>query len=378
MPSGQQVAVVGAAPWSVVHFRGPLLQAMVERGHRVVACAAAADAAQVKALHAMGVSYRQIPFDRTGLSPLSDLATARSLVTLFREIRPDVVFSYAVKPVIYASLAARLAGVPRIFSMIEGLGYAFGSGAGVRRSLLERAVRVLYRAAMPINRCVFFLNPDDRLVFDRLGLLGARNRSVVLNGIGVDLDHFAPAPLPEEGVSFLLMGRLLRPKGVGEYVAAARLIKARYPEVKFRLAGGFDSHHPDAIPPSELESWVSDGTIEFLGVLKDVRPAVAAASVFVLPSYYPEGQPRTILEAMAMGRPIITTDSPGCRETVEPGRNGYLVPVRDVPALVEGMEAFIREPPLAAAMGGQSRRLAEAKYNVHDVNRVILTAMDLG
>lgn len=377
MQQSQRVAVIGAVPGSVVHFRGPLLQAMIAAGHRVTALTTAPDERMRASIERLGVSFRAIPFDRSGFNPILDLGVVRRLVGVLRELRPEVVLSYTIKPVIYGSLAARLVRVPRVFSMIEGLGYAFGRGSAAQ-ALTCRIATLLYRLALPYNRGVFFLNPDDRATFVRLGLLHDPERRAVLlkGGIGVDLEHYRPVPLPETP-SFLFMGRLLHDKGVREYVAAARRVKAKHPHVRFLLVGGIDHSYPLALSPRELESWVAEGVVEHLGVLRDVRPALARSAVFVLPSYYPEGLPRTIMEAMAMGRPIITTDSPGCRETVVPDRNGYLVPVRDVGALVERIERFIDQPQSIALMGRESRRIAEARYDVHEVNRVIMETMGL-
>jgi glycosyltransferase involved in cell wall biosynthesis len=372
----QRIAVIGVVPWSIVHFRGPLLQAMIARGHEVTALATRPDGSMRASIERLGVSFREVPFDRGGLNPILDLGVVRKLVGILRELRPDVVLSYTIKPVIYGSFAARLARVPKSFSMIEGLGYAFGKGS-LTQALTGRVATLLYRFTLPHNRGVFFLNPDDRETFVRLGLLDDADRRAVLlrGGIGVDLDHYHPVPLPETP-SFLFMGRFLRDKGVREYVEAARLIKARHPEIAFRLLGNVDPGS-SAISPREVEAWIAEGVVEHLGTLRDVRPAIARTSVFVLPSYYPEGQPRTIMEAMAMGRPIITTDWTGCRETVEPGRNGFLIPPRDVPSLTEAMRRFIEHPDQIERMGRESRRLAESKYDVHEINRVMLEAMEL-
>lgn len=358
---------------TLVWFRGPLMKAMVARGHEVVACVPLpdADSPLLAQLTAMGVTLEPIPLNRTGLNPFSDAYAMAILVARLRRLRPDVTLSYMIKPVIYGSLAARLAGVPSICSIVEGLGYAFVD----RSSLLRVLIKPLYRAALACNRRVFFLNPDDQRLFESLGLVRLPEQAVLLNGIGVDLDHFAVASLPPQ-VSFVLIARLIRDKGLPEYAAAARLVKARYPEVRFRLVGWIDGN-PSAIREEELRAWIDEGIIEYLGKLDDVRPVLAEASVLVLPSYYPEGQPRSIMEAMAMGRPIITTEAPGCRETVTPGRNGYLVPVRDVTALAEAMLRFVEQPTSVAIMGRESRRIAKVRYDVHRVNRRILKVLDL-
>ncbi|HET9427624.1 MAG TPA: glycosyltransferase family 4 protein, partial [Allosphingosinicella sp.] len=220
---------------------------------------------------------------------------------------------------------------------------------------------------------ILFQNPDDRDHFRALGLL-PRNRPVtVVNGSGIDLARFAPAPLPD-GPIFLMISRLLGDKGVREYGEAAIRLKRAYPEATFRLVGYFDQS-PDALSQAELDRMV-EGGVEFVGRLDDVRPAIAACSIYVLPSYR-EGTPRSVLEAMAMGRPIVTTDAPGCRETVETGINGFLVPPRQVGPLAQAMERFITQPDLIARMGSESRALAERKYEVNAVSRSIIEAAGL-
>lgn len=375
--AAQTVVVLGGYAPSLVTFRGSLLRTLVERGHRVVACAPDASAGVLDALAAMGVSYRDVPFNRAGVRPDQDLYALGALVVLFREIRPDIVLGYTIKPVIYGLLAARLAGVPRRFAMITGLGYAFGELKGRKARLIGAVVRRLYRLSLRRADRVFFQNPDDRALFERLELVRGPEQSVVINGSGVELDAFQPAPILVSPPSFLLIARLLRDKGVGEYVEAARIIRARYPQAVFRIAGWIDEN-PASISERELRAWTDEGVIEFLGRLDDVRPAIAASSVYVLPSYYREGTPRTVLEAMAMGRPVVTTDAPGCRETVQEGVNGFLVPVRDATALARALERFVVEPGLVETMGREARRIAEEKYDVHKVNAVILKNMGLG
>lgn len=372
--SAKIVLVLASIAGSLVAFRGPLLQAIVQRGHRVIGCAPGAPAQVVEALAAMGVAYRPVPFDRTGLRPGRDLRTVHALAALFREVRPDIVLGYTIKPVIYGSLAAQLTGVPKQFSMITGVGHAFAAGNWQARALAP-LVRALYRLALRSNDRLFFQNPDDRALFARLKLVCRPDQAVLINGSGIDLEAFRPAPLPA-ATSFLLLARLIAAKGIREYVAAARIIKARHPQAVFRLAGRIDDH-PTAIPEREVDAWVEEGVVEYLGRLDEVRPAIARSSVYVLPSYYGEGVPRSVLEAMAMGRAIVTTDAPGCRETVREGANGYLVPGRDVPALVAALERLIAAPDLVAAMGRESRRIAVEKFDVRKVNAVILSAMGL-
>lgn len=306
-------------------------------------------------------------------STLADLASLRALWRLFRELRPDVFLGYTIKPVIYGTLAAAVAGVPHRFAMITGLGYAFGRQEAKQR-LVGGIARALYRLALARAERVFFQNPDDLTLFRDGGLLRSGEQAVIINGSGVDTDFFRTVPLPSLPV-FLFIGRLLVDKGVREYAAAARVLRERHPQVRCLLVGWLDEN-PATIEAAELERWTADGDVEFLGRLDDVRPVFEQCSVYVLPSYR-EGTPRTVLEAMAMGRAVITTDAPGCRETVTDGENGFLVPVGDAVALADAMQRLVDEPALAERMGERGRRVAEDKYDVRKVNARILQTIGL-
>lgn len=360
---------------SLLHFRGPLISALQAKGLQVhVAVPDVPLGAEVRTeLEMQGLVVHSIPLRRTGLNPLADLKTLLSLWRLIRSIRPVYVMGYTIKPVIYGSLAAWLARVPKRFALITGLGYAFQGGA--QRGVLRLLVQRLYALALGRANKVFFQNPDDEALFRSAGILAPRIPSCVVNGSGVDLAQYAVAPLPEYPVHFLMIARLLGDKGVREYAEAARRVRVRHPEVLCSLAGWIDSN-PDAIAKAELDAWVAVSSLKYLGRLSDVRPAIDASSVYVLPSYR-EGTPRTVLEAMAMGRAVITTDAPGCRETVVDGDNGYLVPVKSVEALERVMQCFIDDPELAQRMGQRSRQMAENKYDVHKVNAVMLREMGI-
>jgi glycosyltransferase involved in cell wall biosynthesis len=264
-----------------------------------------------------------------------------------------------------------LAGVRRRCALITGLGYAF---TGKRRGLLTALVKWLYRIAFSRVDVAFFQNPDDQALFDRIGIR-ARSPSIIVNGSGVHLEEFAFSEVSEGPPTFLMIGRFLANKGVREYVSAATRVRAKFPDIRFSLAGWIDEN-PDAISEQELQTWIANGCIDYLGRLRDVRRAIASCSVYVLPSYR-EGTPRTVLEAMAIGRPIITTDAPGCRETVVDGENGFLVPVQSVEELEVAMLRFVRDPSLAKVMGMKSRAIVEGKYDIHDVNQVLLRGMGL-
>lgn len=366
---------VASFPHSLLNFRGPLIDAILLKGIKVhvVAPDLHPQSDVRRQLESKGVYVHDIHLQRTGMNPVSDLRTLISLWRLMRRLRPDYVLSYTIKPVVFGGLAAWLASVPNRYALITGLGYAF-QGAESERRLLKKIAQFLYRFSLKKSNKVFFQNPDDHALFKSMGIIGESFPSVVVNGSGVDTSHFSEVP-PPQNMRFLLIARLLGDKGVREYAQAAEIVQKSYPHAEFGLAGWVDDN-PDSITHAELESWIEKGIIAFHGRLKDVRPVIANCAVYVLPSYR-EGTPRTVLEAMAMGRAIITTDAPGCRETVKPGKNGFLVAVNSVDQLAEAMIRFIEKPQLINSMGRCSREIAEQKYDVHSVNHQMLSEMSL-
>ncbi|VAW76711.1 Lipid carrier : UDP-N-acetylgalactosaminyltransferase / Alpha-1,3-N-acetylgalactosamine transferase PglA; Putative glycosyltransferase [hydrothermal vent metagenome] len=366
--------LIASFPDSLIKFREPLIDALLAQGFTVHIAVPDLDidSSIYSLLVKKGVKIHDVPLSRTGLNPLKDLFLLFTLCRLMLAIRPQFVLGYTIKPVIYGSLAAYMISVPYRFALITGLGYAFtGELHGVRK-LLSIIVRQLYRLSLQGVHKVFFQNPDDQLLFRQLKILNQYDESFVVNGSGIDVSAFTNSDLPKR-TSFLLIARLLGDKGVREYAAAAKFVRQKYSNVCFRLVGWIDSN-PDAIEQHELDRWVNDGTFEYLGKMDDVRPAISDCSVYVLPSYR-EGTPRTVLEAMAMGRAVITTDAPGCRETVVDGDNGFLVPVKSVVELAEAMIKFIEDDTLALRMGKRSREIAAEKYDVHKVNKVMLREM---
>lgn len=358
---------------SVFAFRGELISSLERAGIEVHCAVPAGDdfVPRLRALYPRMVVHC-VPMERTGMNPVRDVVMFAKLWLLMRSLRPGFVLAYTAKPIIYGAIAAWLARVPRRYSLVTGVGFLFSEAS---RSLLLRLVVQLYGFALSRCHGVFFQNRDDQALFRNSGLLDTATPSVVVNGSGVDLDRFTPSVLPAGAPSFLMVCRLLRDKGVVEYAEAAARIKEEYPNISLVLAGWID-RNPAAVSDSDLSRWCEDGGLVFLGRLADVRDALRLATVYVLPSYR-EGTPRTVLEAMAMGRPIITTDAPGCRETVIDGENGFLVPVKSVDALVEAMLKFIDDPTLAPRMGKRSREIAEEKYDVHKVNAVMLREMGI-
>lgn len=363
---------------SLLQFRGPLIEALQAAKIEVHVAAPGLESGSPmrRQLLEKDIAAHDIPLRRTGMNPVADLACMLALWRVMRRIRPEIVLGYTIKPVIYGSLAAWIARVPRRFALITGLGYAFQGqhDASVGRRFVRAVVQNLYALGLRNTHKVFFQNPDDEALFRQLRILRGSSISEVVNGSGVDITAYAPVPLPATP-HFLLIGRLLGDKGVREYAEAAALVRQRHPDAVFSLAGWIDEN-PDAIGQDELDTWIRDGTLQFHGRLSDVRPAIAASAVYVLPSYR-EGTPRTVLEAMAMGRAIVTTDAPGCRETVVHGKNGYLVPVRSATELAKALEQLIDTPALIARMGAASRQMAEQRYDVHKVNAAMLRGMDI-
>lgn len=373
MSVGRRVALLGSYAPSLVNFRATLIEALVADGHQVTALAPDIDPDTAGRLRSMGAIPRSISLSNTTLDPRATWRSGRALERILREIAPQTLISYTIKPVTLGSLAAYRAGIPNIVALVTGLGYAFTAGGGARRRISRIAASHLYRRALARATAIIFQNPDDRDDFARLRLFAPDAPVHLVNGSGVALDHYAPVALPGHA-SFLMIARLLGDKGVREYGAAARLLRQRFPDVTVALAGYLDAS-PDSISQSELDALVADG-VTFLGRLDDVRPALARASVYVLPSYR-EGTPRSVLEAMAMGRPIITTDAPGCRQTIEDGVSGYLVPPRDTGALAAAMTRFVEHPERRTAMGMAALARVRDRFDAVRVTDATLRAAGL-
>lgn len=358
---------------SLIANRGDLVKDMQARGLVVAAAVPTAD--YLPEVEELGIEIFPIEMGRTGINPLHDLKTLWSLYRLIRRLKPKATFGYTIKPVVYGSLAAKAAGVPRIYSMITGLGHVFTTDSPKNRRL-QKVVSLLYRVGLACNHRVFFQNPDDLHEFTERGILHDASKAVRTFGSGVDVQRFAAAPLPEDGLTFLFIGRLLTEKGVSEFCEAAGQLRAEQPTARFIAVGPHDPSLPHSCSVDDLQRWKQEGSVEFIGGVTDVRPWIAQCSVFVLPSYR-EGTPRSVLEAMSMQRPIITSDAPGCRETVEDGVNGFLVAPRASEPLLDAMRRFVEQPTLVPKMAKASRALVERHYDVRKVNKVILEAMEL-
>lgn len=367
-----RIVILGNYAPSLVNFRGPLIRSLVLAGHEVIACAPDKHDDTRERLAALGATFRPIDFERTGMNPRREARTVRAFVKLFRDTRPDVAFTYTIKPIAFGTIAARIAGVPRVVTMVNGLGHAFLDTSPKGRAL-RFVVENLYRVALSAADAVLFQNADDRDFFLRERVLFRRSKTAITNGSGVDVDFYEKAPMPDGPTRFLLVARLLSEKGIREYAAAARIVKRERPDVRVQLLGPFDEHAA-ALSRGEVEAWVNDGLIDYLGETKDVRPYLKSAHVFVLPSYS-EGTPRSVLEAMATGRAIITTDAPGCRQTTVHGETGLLVPLKDATALAAAMVKLVDDRALVEKMGDAARTRCVEIYDVHKVNETIVRAL---
>ena len=377
MGKKKKILVLAGTLRSLINFRGPLLFQMVKYGHTVIAAAPVDENfVEIKnILLKIGVKLTTIPLARASVNPWHDLKSYLTLINLYRSIKPDIVFAYTVKPVIYGGIAARKVGGINFYPMITGLGYAFTKSGGIKQRIIKSFVSFLYRQALVAADTVIFHNPDDETLFKKLNIQSKKTPSALVNGSGVDLVDFPFVSLPSSPV-FLMLSRLLVDKGVREYVEAARKVKKKYPETIFRLGGRLDKN-PTSIKSAELKDWVDEEVIEYLGTLLSVQAALAACKFYVLPSYR-EGTPRSVIEALATGRPIITTDVPGCRETVVHGKNGLLVAPRNSDALAKAMIQLIETcHGDIQRMGNKSFEIARDKYDVKNVNNKMLQIMRL-
>ncbi|MEB0014187.1 glycosyltransferase family 4 protein [Glaciimonas sp. Gout2] len=370
-----RLAVISKQAFSISNFRGPLIEEMVSKGIKVFALAPDFDDATRAAVVMLGAVPIDSSMSPIGMNPFRDTVDLFKMVAQLKRLKIDITFTYFIKPVIYGTLAARLAAVPKRFAMIEGAGYVFTDDEkklSKRRRILRILVKGLYRLGLSQVDRVFLLNSDDKALFINEKMVRAE-KVELLDGIGLNLNHFYFAPPLIGQVCFILIARLLKDKGVYDFIAAARTVKISHPNVRFLLLGEIDQN-PSAIVEAEIHSWVSEGLIEWPGHVSDVRTWILQASVFVLPSYR-EGLPRSTQEAMAMGRAVITTDVPGCRETVLEGVNGFMIPVRRPEALAKAMLAFVSQPELIAPMGLASRQIAENRFDVQKINAQILASM---
>ena len=367
-----RVVISASSGRSLINFRGTLIKDIVNQGHEVVCLSCEDDEEIREKVQALGAVYRQVFISRTGTNPLVDLKTFLDYRELLREIKPDMYFAFMSKPIAYGGMAAIWCGIPQIDVLVTGLEIAFYSG-GAKNIIVRTILQFFYKRVHQASENVFFQNSDDYRRFRSLGLVN-ETQSTIVNGSGVDMEYFVKKSLPEKPV-VLMTARLVWSKGIREFLTVAAKIKKKYQDVEILLVGGLD-HNPESLTEKDLKECIKTSNIEYCGHVEDVRPYLARCSIFVLPSYH-EGTPRSVLEAMATGRPIITTDAPGCRETVINGYNGYLVPVRDTEILYQRLITLIEDKKLRARMGMNSYQLCQEKYDVKRVNQVMLQRMNL-
>ena len=387
-PTLSRILVVGSFAPSLINFRGRLLRDLVAAGHRVTAIAPRITTDIQKQLQQWDVSSISLELARASMNPAQDWLYYRNLRNIFKSHQPHVVLAYTHKPVVYSALAARVVPNARVYGLITGLGYAFAdSGSKALKQRLARTMLCwLYRRARTRWNGLMFQNPDDQALFGQHALALPETPQRVVRGSGIDLQLFRRQELPQHPGRVLLIARLLRDKGIREYVEAARIVRKQRPDTEFNLAGPLDPN-PAAITASELKAWEREGVIRYHGSVADVRALLGQCTIYALPSYR-EGTPRTVLEAMATGRAVITTDTAGCRETIfEPGvidshrirrgLNGLLVPIRDASALASGIIRLVESRETIVQMSAHARRLVEAHYGVDQVNTTMMMFMGL-
>ncbi|WP_343621309.1 glycosyltransferase family 4 protein [Acinetobacter proteolyticus] len=376
--SPKKIALIGTTGASFYGFRADLIKKLVSEKHHVYAFTSEYHAScldKIRALGATPITYR---LSRGGLNPFADLISLIQLTKKIKQVNPDIVFSYMAKPLIYGSIAAQFARVPYIIGMLEGLGYTFTDqpdGQSIKTKIIRNIQILLYKWAFPCLDEMIFLNPDDKKdLMDRYQLSVPKTH--ILGGIGIDLAQFPYTEVQNKVVNFLFIGRLLKEKGIFEFIEAIRLVKQKYPFASFTILGAIDHANLGALTQENLESLIQENLFEYPGHVTNIQDWITNTSVFILPSYR-EGVPRSTQEAMAIGRPVITTDVPGCRETVVDGVNGFLVPKWNVQVLADKMCYFIEHPDQVNIMGRQSYRIAQEKFDVNKVNQKLFEIMGL-
>ena len=375
-----KIVLIGTVASSFVGFRSDLIHTLCQKKYTIYAFTSEYTDSDLKKIESLGAIPIPYELNRGGLNPFSDIVATYKLSKKIKEINPDLVFSYFSKPVIFGTIAAKLAKVPKIIGMLEGLGYTFTQqpeGLSKKAQLIKRVQVLLYKFALPHLDKLIFLNPDDSK--DLIDEYAINVRKVeILGGIGLNLKEYLYEPIIniQQPINFLFIGRLLKEKGIHDFVSAAKIVKEKYPETQFTVLGAIDPYNLGALMQSELDELISSNIIDYPGYVSNVKDWIANSHVFVLPSYR-EGVPRSTQEAMAIGRAVISTDVPGCRETVENGVNGFLVPKWNPKALAEKMIYFIEYPEQIEKMGYESYKIAQDKFDAEKVNQRLLNILGL-
>ncbi len=365
------IAVLSSHTPSLFWFRIEMMKEFQRKGWKVYAVGNEPELYWHERFNEIGIPYRQIKVKRNGTNPISDIGTLMSVIKLLKELRPDKIFTYQAKTVIYGGIAARILGIEEVYPLIAGVGSVFLSEK-IKARILRSVLIAEYKLALKNSKCVFFQNTDDMSVFRQYGMIDCDHSVRMIPGSGVNTARFVPTTLPDI-FGFLCVSRLIRDKGIFEYLEACRFVKKKNPKVRCMLVGPYDTN-PTSLQPEDIQPYIDDGTIEYYGEQADVKPYYEKCSVYVLPSYR-EGMPKTVLEAMACGRAVITTDTPGCRETVKEGKNGLIVPAKDIHILAEKMEYMYDHQEEVKTMGSYGRSIAEMQFDVGRVNSMVCEAM---
>jgi len=365
-----KILILGTVPNDLLNFRSELIKDILKKGNEVVASSSKLDPDSASRVKKLGINYESIFLNRHGLSLKGDIKTLADLLKLLKKQNPNLVLAHGIKLVIWGGISARIRKIP-FFALITGLGFAF-QGTTFRRKLLTRLVSFLYRVALKNSKAVIFQNEDNRKIFIDKNIVTA-SKTHIVNGSGVDINKYTFTQISESNLSFLLVSRLLGEKGLREYAEAAKIVKEKFPDVEFKIVGTQDNSL-DAIPIEEVMSWSK--YVDYEGPTNDVRPYIKKCHVYVLPSYH-EGLPRSTLEAMSMGRPILTTNASGCKETVDENINGFLVPIGSSKELAKRMIWFVENRDEIKSMGEQSRKIVEKRFDVRKVNKEMLKILEI-
>lgn len=367
----KKILVISPKNKTVFNFRGDLIKEFIRCGYEVVVTGPNHD--YVEDIYALGASFVEVPFVKDNIGIKGDIEYCKKLIKVIEKVKPEKIFSYTIKPVIYGSVAAGRAGVKEVYPMITGLGRVYGS-RGLKSSVLRLITGILYKYSLRYAKKVIFQNYDDMNLFVERKYI-PKSKCEKVDGSGVNMDRFSFSELSDSKL-FIMISRIIKEKGVFEFCKAAEIVKKKHPKARFMLLGGYDQSI-GAIKPEELEPYIKNGVIEVPGEVKDVSPIIREAYVFVLPTYYREGIPRTILEAMASGKPIITTDWVGTKEAVDDDVNGFLVPIRDFKTLSEKMIYMLDHYDETKEMGYRSYELCRIKFDVNIINKKMIQIMGI-
>lgn len=378
MPLNKKIIISCTNAESLINFRGRLIETLLENNQVYAITPFISDEKTREKLLNMGVKLYELEIDRNGVSILLDLGYTYKVIKIIKEIKPDIFFAYTFKPVIFGTIAATMCRVKNVNAMLTGLGYSFSVASD---NFLTSMSKKMLRFSFKLNKNlkIIFQNVDDYQELLDKNIISKQNKTFVVNGSGVDLSYFKYVTPNVNKIQFVMFSRLIKSKGVIEFYEAACIIKNKYPEIKFVLAGGYKSGSTDSIDEELFAKIKNDGIVEYLGWITDVRPCLEESSAVILPSFYREGVPRSLLEGLAMGRPVITTNLIGCKETVctIPGKeNGFLISARDTRALVSKLEYLIKNTDKIVEMGKNGRSFAEEKFDVEKVNEHMLRILE--